>query len=46
MFFVYYTSLILISQQSHYRRFHSSIGYKKPMNVYLNSMQNYEQIAA
>lgn len=29
-----------------YRRFHSSIGYKKPMNVYLNFMQNYEQIAA
>jgi len=29
-----------------YRIFHSSIGYKKPMNAYLNSMQNYEQIAA
>ncbi|WP_341749878.1 IS3 family transposase [Candidatus Tisiphia endosymbiont of Sialis lutaria] len=29
-----------------YRRFYSSIGYKKPMNVYLNSIQNYEQIAA
>ena len=28
-----------------YRRFYSSIGYKKPMNIYLNSMQNYEQIA-
>ncbi|WP_410526257.1 IS3 family transposase [Rickettsia endosymbiont of Urophora cardui] len=29
-----------------YHRFHSSIGYKKPMNVYLNYMQNYQQIAA
>lgn len=29
-----------------YQRFHSSIGYKKPMNVYLNYMQNYQQMAA
>ena len=29
-----------------YQRFHSSIGYKKPMNVYLNYIQNYQQIAA
>jgi putative transposase len=29
-----------------YRRFHSSIGYKKPMNVYLDYVQNYEQMAA
>ncbi len=29
-----------------YRRFHSSIGYKKPMNVYLDYIQNYEQMAA
>jgi putative transposase len=29
-----------------YQRFHSSIGYKKPMNVYLDYVQNYEQIAA
>lgn len=29
-----------------YQRFHSSIGYKKPMNVYLDYIQNYEQIAA
>lgn len=29
-----------------YHRFHSSIGYKKPMNVYLNYIQNYQQIAA
>jgi putative transposase len=29
-----------------YQRFRSSIGYKKPMNVYLNYMQNYQQIAA
>jgi len=29
-----------------YQRFHSSIGYQKPMNVYLNYIQNYQQIAA
>lgn len=29
-----------------YRRFHSSIGYKKPMNVYLDYVQNYIQMAA
>lgn len=29
-----------------YQRFHSSIGYKKPMNVYLNYIQHYQQIAA
>lgn len=29
-----------------YQRFHSSIGYKKPMNVYLNYIQNYQQMAA
>lgn len=29
-----------------YKRFHSTIGYQKPMNVYLNNIQNYEQIAA
>ena len=29
-----------------YQRFHSSIGYKKPMNVYLDYVQHYEQIAA
>lgn len=29
-----------------YQRFHSSIGDKKPMNVYLNYMQNYQQMAA
>ncbi|MDD9335320.1 MAG: integrase core domain-containing protein [Rickettsiaceae bacterium] len=29
-----------------YQRFHSAIGYKKPMHVYLNYMQNYMQIAA
>lgn len=29
-----------------YHRFHSSIGYKKPMNVYLNYIKNYQQIAA
>lgn len=29
-----------------YQRFHSSIGYKKPMNVYLDYVQNYDQIAA
>ncbi|WP_342225039.1 IS3 family transposase [Rickettsia endosymbiont of Urophora cardui] len=29
-----------------YHRFHASIGYKKPMNVYLNYMQNYQQMAA
>lgn len=26
-----------------YQRFHSAIGYKKPMHVYLNYMQNYMQ---
>lgn len=29
-----------------YQRFHSSIGYKKPMNVYLNYVQNHVQMAA
>lgn len=29
-----------------YKRFHSSIGYQKPMNLYLNYIQNYKQIAA
>ncbi|WP_367363723.1 hypothetical protein [Candidatus Tisiphia endosymbiont of Nedyus quadrimaculatus] len=29
-----------------YQRFHSAIGYKKPMSVYLNYMQNYMQITA
>ncbi|WP_341787966.1 IS3 family transposase [Rickettsia endosymbiont of Cantharis rufa] len=29
-----------------YQRFHSSIGYKKPMNVYLDSIQHHTQIAA
>lgn len=29
-----------------YRRFHSSIGYQKPMDVYLNNLQNHKQIAA
>lgn len=29
-----------------YKRFHSSISYQKPMNVYLNYIQNYKQIAA
>lgn len=29
-----------------YKRFHSSIGYQKPMNVYLNYVQNCIQIAA
>ena len=29
-----------------YQRFHSSIGDKKPMNVYLNYIQNYQQMAA
>ena len=29
-----------------YQRFHSSIGYTKPMDVYLNYTQNYYQLAA
>ncbi|QWB86708.1 IS3 family transposase IS1302 [Rickettsia parkeri] len=29
-----------------YQRFHSSIGYKKPMNVYLDSIQYHTQMAA
>jgi len=29
-----------------YQRFHSSIGYKKPMNVYLDSIQHHTQMAA
>ena len=29
-----------------YRRFHSSIGYQKPMDVYLNNLQSHKQIAA
>lgn len=29
-----------------YQRFHLATGYKKPMHVYLNYMQNYMQIAA
>lgn len=33
-------------QKYNYQRFHSSIGYQKPMNVYLNYMQNCMQMAA
>lgn len=29
-----------------YRRFHSSIGYQKPMDVYLKNVQNYKQMVA
>ncbi len=36
----------MIIYKYHYKRFHSTIGYQKPMNVYLNNVQNYEQIAA
>jgi putative transposase len=33
-------------EKYNYKRFHSSIGYQKPMNVYLGYIQNYRQIAA
>lgn len=33
-------------QKYNYQRFHSGIGYKKPMDVYLNYTHNYYQLAA